>query len=88
MVEPDARDAHVDLRRRGGLDVEAAQRRGHLEDPFICTYDGSVFDDGHMIIGMLRTYPVALVGGAPAENPFFAPPEEFLARLKSGPRGH
>jgi hypothetical protein len=154
VVDADARAQHLDLLRRGGIDVDAAVRRGQLdvksadevylrggrfdqeatmalyedmlqrarsegypltrviaaaprelsqrpdkqafieyearlnrrfkdyEDPFICTYDGTAFD-GRMIIGVLRTHPMALVGGAPAENPFFAPPEEFLAGLRS-----
>jgi len=43
----------------------------------ICNYDAARFD-GAFIIDILRTHPMVLIGGALLENPFFAPPGEFL----------
>lgn len=31
---------------------------------------------------ILRTHPMAIVGGVLRENPFFVPPEEFLRELR------
>jgi PAS domain S-box-containing protein len=42
-----------------------------------------------MIVDVVRTHPVLLVGGVLQENPFYVPPDEFLAELRSrgaGPR--
>ena len=36
-----------------------------------------------MIIDIVRTYPVVLVGGVLQENPFYVPPDEFLAELRA-----
>jgi hypothetical protein len=56
------------------------------EDPIICTYDGTSFD-GRTIVGVLRTHPVAMVGSGPVENPFFAPPAQFLEELRRSKGG-
>ena len=31
---------------------------------------------------ILRTHPMVVVGGKLRENPFFVPPEQFLAELR------
>jgi PAS domain S-box-containing protein len=36
-----------------------------------------------MIIDIVRTHPVVLVGGVLQENPFYVPPDEFLAELRA-----
>jgi PAS domain S-box-containing protein len=36
-----------------------------------------------MIIDIVRTHPVVLVGGVLRENPFYVPPDEFLAELRT-----
>jgi hypothetical protein len=35
------------------------------------------------MIDVLRTHPMALIGGILQVNPFFVPPAEFLAELRS-----
>src|SRR4051794_13075733 len=52
----------------------------------ICAYDTSRFD-GAFVIDILRTHPMALVGGILQENPFFAPPEEFLEEFAARGEG-
>jgi hypothetical protein len=73
-----------------GLDSSAivayeALLNGQLQgydDPIICTYDTTKFA-GPTVLDVLRTHPVAVIGGVPGENPFFAPPAEFLVELLS-----
>jgi hypothetical protein len=55
------------------------------EDPVICTYDLSKFGAG-VAMDILRTHPVAIVGGLVHENPFYVPPDDFLAERR-GRRG-
>jgi hypothetical protein len=50
-------------------------------DPVICTYDVSKFSSG-VLMDILRTHPVAIVGGLVHENPFFVPPDELLLELE------
>ncbi len=45
-------------------------------------YDTAKFG-GDMIVDIVRTHPVVLVGGVLQENPFYVPPDEFLAELRS-----
>ena len=49
-------------------------------DPVICAYDLSRFGTG-IVMDVLRTHPVVLVGGMLRENPFYVPPDVFLAEL-------
>jgi hypothetical protein len=46
-------------------------------DPVICTYDANLLN-GAIAVDILRTHPVAVIGGRLYENPFFVPPKEFL----------
>ena len=36
---------------------------------------------------IMRTHPVVLVGGLLQENPFYVPPDVFLAELRERKRG-
>lgn len=51
------------------------------EDAVICTYDLAEFS-GETVIDIMRTHPMVIVGGILQRNPFFVPPEEFLAELR------
>lgn len=50
--------------------------------PAICVYDTAHLT-GAMVMDLLRTHPLALVGGVIQENPFFTPPAEMLQELRS-----
>ncbi|GEM_PF-796007 len=55
----------------------------------VCVYDCAKFDAGVMM-DVLRTHPMVIVGGVLQRNPFFVPPDEFLAELRKrapGKRG-
>jgi len=54
------------------------------DDPVICTYDSNLIT-GAIAVDVLRTHPVAIVGGLLYQNPFYVPPREFLSRFR--PRG-
>ena len=54
------------------------------DDPVICTYDSNLIT-GAIAVDVLRTHPVAIVGGLLYQNPFYVPPREFLSRFQ--PRG-
>lgn len=48
------------------------------EDEVVCAYDlGTV--SGGVVIGALRTHPAVILGGLLQENPFFVPPDRFVA---------
>ena len=57
-------------------------KHGHV---VICVYDTSKFG-GDVIIDVLRTHPVALIGGVLQVNPYFVPAAEFLEELRSRDR--
>jgi hypothetical protein len=44
----------------------------------VCQYDARVFG-GSMIMDVLKVHPLMIIRGAVVRNPFFIPPEEFLA---------
>jgi len=50
------------------------------DDPVICTYDANLLN-GAIAVDVLRTHPVAIVGGLLWENPFFVPPQELLRQV-------
>ena len=54
---------------------------GDHPDPVICTYDLNKFSPD-LVTNMLRTHPMVIVGGLLQENPFYIPPEQFLAELR------
>jgi hypothetical protein len=49
-------------------------------DPVICTYDTNLLS-GTIAVDILRTHPVAVIGGVLYENPFFVPPQELLRQV-------
>jgi hypothetical protein len=51
------------------------------EDPVICTYDTNLIT-GAIAVDVLRTHPVAIIGGLLHQNPFFVQPREFLRRFR------
>lgn len=53
-------------------------------DPVICTYDIERFSAG-VAFDILRTHPMAIIGGLLQENPFYVPPDEFLLDLRRRP---
>jgi MEDS: MEthanogen/methylotroph, DcmR Sensory domain len=46
-------------------------------DPVICLYDTNLLT-GTLAVDILRTHPLAIIGGLLYENPFFVQPQEFL----------
>lgn len=49
----------------------------------VCQYDARAFG-GAMIMDVLKVHPLMIIRGAVVRNPFFIPPEEFLAETNSG----
>jgi hypothetical protein len=54
-------------------------------DPVICTYDLGRFGAG-VTVDILRTHPVAVVGGTLQENPFYVAPDVLRAELRDRDR--
>ena len=52
------------------------------DDAVICTYHLSQFR-GDEVIDILRTHPLAIIGGLLQQNPFFIPPQEFLREYRA-----
>ena len=50
-------------------------------DPVICTYDLGRFSAG-IVVDMLRTHPVAVVGGQLHQNPFYVTPAVLREELR------
>jgi hypothetical protein len=50
-------------------------------DPVICTFDVNMLN-GSLALDILRTHPVAIVGGVLIENSFFSTPGEFLREIR------
>ena len=53
----------------------------NYDDPVICTYDVNLLNAA-LAIDILRTHPVAIIGGVLVENSFFSRPEEFLREVR------
>jgi MEDS: MEthanogen/methylotroph, DcmR Sensory domain len=53
-----------------------------FEDVVVCTYDLNRFS-ATVVMDILRTHPQVIVGGILQENPFYAPPEQFLQELRA-----
>ena len=51
------------------------------DDAVICTYHLAQFS-GDAVIDIMRTHPMAIIGGTLHENPFFTPPTEFLREYR------
>jgi hypothetical protein len=66
--------------------VEFEARLNHIlprsDDLFVCAYDLNKFGAG-VVLDVLRTHPLAIIGGYLHENPFYVPPDEFLLELRA-----
>jgi hypothetical protein len=51
------------------------------EATIVCTYDLARFS-ASSVIDVLRSHPVAIIGGIVHENPFYVPPDELLRELR------
>jgi hypothetical protein len=49
----------------------------HHDGAVICVYSLAQFG-GDMVVDIMRTQPMIIIGGVLLQNPFFAPPQEFL----------
>lgn len=66
--------------------VEYETRLNHIlpkyDDVVVCTYDLNRFSAA-TVMDILRTHPQVIVGGVLQQNPFFVPPDQFLAELEA-----
>jgi hypothetical protein len=66
--------------------VEYETKLNHVlplyDDVVVCTYDLNKFSAA-TIMDILRTHPQVIVGGVLQHNPFFVPPDQFLAELQA-----
>lgn len=51
------------------------------DDVVVCTYDLAKFNAA-VVMDIMRTHPMVIVGGILQENPFYAPPDEFIRELR------
>lgn len=69
--------------------VEYETKLNHVlpryDDVVVCTYDLNKFSAA-TIMDILRTHPQVIVGGVLQHNPFFVPPDQFLAELQARKR--
>jgi len=65
--------------------VEYCTRLNHVvpkhEATVVCTYDLARFS-ASSVIDVLRTHPVAVIGGIVHENPFHVPPDQLLREIR------
>ena len=54
-------------------------------DPVVCTYDLSQFDAA-AVIEIMRTHPMAIIGGILQVNPFYVPAEQLLREIEARKR--
>src|ERR1700691_2181752 len=54
----------------------------NYDDPVIRPYDPSLVD-ANLAIDILRTHPVAVIGGVLVENSFFSRPEDFPREVRA-----
>lgn len=50
-------------------------------DPVVCVYDLNKHS-GSVVMDILRTHPMAIIGGVLQENPLYVRPDELLAELR------
>ncbi len=65
--------------------VEYETRLNHILPKYdrvvVCAYDVTRFS-ASAVMDIMRTHPQVIVGGVLRENPFYAPPDEFLRELR------
>jgi hypothetical protein len=54
----------------------------NYDDPVICTYDANILT-APLAIDILRTHPMAIIGGILIENAFFTRPEDFIREVQA-----
>jgi hypothetical protein len=54
----------------------------NYDDPVICTYDANILT-APLAIDILRTHPMAIIGGILIENAFFTRPEDFIRKVQA-----
>jgi MEDS: MEthanogen/methylotroph, DcmR Sensory domain len=59
----------------------------NYDDVVVCTYDLNKFS-APVVMDIMRTHPQVIIGGMVQENPFYVPPDEFLAELAGRKRAH
>jgi len=68
--------------------VEYETRLNHIlpnyDDVVVCTYDLNKFS-APVVMDIMRTHPQVIIGGVLQENPFYVPPDQFLAELSRRP---
>jgi hypothetical protein len=79
VAQPDISDHLLEFEARANF-VHA--KHAHV---VICVYDTAEFG-ADFVIDVLRTHPMALIGGALQVNPFFVPATEFLEEVRSRER--
>ncbi len=53
------------------------------QDPLVCVYDLKYFSgSGSVLLDILATHPKVILGGRVVENPYYVPPDEFLASYR------
>ena len=62
-------------------EAQLSEMLPRYDDPVICTYDARLLN-GSLAVDILRTHPVAVIGGRLYENPFYVPPHEFLEQVR------
>jgi hypothetical protein len=53
-----------------------------FDDVVVCAYDLNRFS-ATVVMDILRTHPQVIVGGILQENPFYVPPDQFLAEVRA-----
>ena len=65
--------------------LEYETRLNHVlsnyDAPVICNYNLSIFG-ASVAMDIVRTHPLAIIGGLLRENPFFVPPDQFLSEMR------
>jgi hypothetical protein len=67
-----------------GLNVLAAR----FDAPLVCVYDMNQFSGGHILFDVLCTHPKVILSGQIHENPYYVPPDRFMASLSARKKIH
>jgi hypothetical protein len=67
-----------------GLNVLAAR----FDAPLVCVYDVNRFSGGHILFDVLCTHPKVIICGQIHENPYYVPPDRFMASLSARKKIH
>lgn len=80
-----AAEAHIDVGELVQFEARVNEVWCRHDDAVICTYHLTKFG-GDTVVDIMRTHPLVLLGGILHRNPFFMPPEEFLAQYRERTR--